>query len=176
MKKRSFTRINLILGLLFLFTFCNCSFIPCLSDSGLEYVTDNPKSDFITGKYKLESKISKYEVLENTENTELIINEDFTFQINNLPIEAWSFGVFQEKENILINILGEWKIIEGENGFLDKKNSIFRVNYNVENNTESPMGYSSSLRIYQKNGKAVIFYSLGDPDSCEAIKFIKVSE
>ncbi len=176
MRKISFTRVNLILGLLFLFTFYNCSLVPCLSDSGLEYVTDNPKSDFIAGKYKLESKISKYGVLENTENTELIINEDFTFQINNLPIEGWSFGVFQEKENILINILGKWKIIEGENGFLNKKNSIFQVNYDVENSEENEKGYSSSWKIYQKNGKAVIFYSLGDPDSCEAIKFIKVSE
>ena len=176
MKKRSFTRVNLILGLLFLFTLYNCSLAPCLSDSGLEYVTDNPKSDFITGKYKLESKISKYEVLENTENTELIINEDFTFQINKLPIEGWSFGVFQEKENILINILGKWKIIEGENGFLNKKNSIFHVNYDIENSKGNSTGYSSSWKIYQKNGKAVILYSLGDPDNCEAVRFTKKSE
>jgi hypothetical protein len=176
MKKRNFTGTKLILALFVLFTLSNCSLAPCLPDSNLEYVTDNPKSAFIAGKYKLESKISKYEVLENTENTELIINEDFTFQINNLPIEGWSFGVFQEKENILINILGKWKITKGENGFLNKKNSIFHVNYDLENSEENSTGYSSSWKIYQKNGKAVIFYSLGDPDNCEAVRFIKLTE
>ena len=176
MKKRNFTEINLILVLLVLFTLSSCSIAQCLSVSDLEYVTEKPKSEFLVGKYKLQSEISEFEILENAENAELIINPDFTFQITELPIEGWEFGVFQEKENIQINIFGKWKIIQGKNEFLDKESSIIRVDYDLENNEDNSAGYGGSWKIYKKYGKAVIFYSLGDPDNCEAVRFIKLSE
>ena len=176
MKIRNFTGINLILVLLVLLTLSNCRLAPCLSDSDLEYVTEKPKSEFIVGKYKLQSEISEFEILENAENTELIINPDFTFQINELPIEGWEFGVFQEKENIQINIFGKWKTFKGKDGFLNKENSIFNTSYSIENNMGDSSGYGGSWKIYEKDGIPVIFYGLGDPDNCEAVRFIKVSE
>jgi hypothetical protein len=176
MEKRKPLIINLILVFILSIIFSNCTLAPCLSDSDLDYVTENPNPEFLVGRYKLDNKTLKYNIFKNSENLELIISSDHTFRINNLPIEGWEFGVFQEKNNIQLNILGKWKTFQGKNGILNKENSIFHTSYNIENNQGDSSAYGGSWKIYEKNGIPVIFYGLGDPDNCEAVRFIKVSE
>lgn len=137
---------------------------------------ENPKPEFLVGKYKLDNRTLEYEIFKDSGDVELVINKDHTFQILKLPIEGAQFGVFNEKKNIRININREWKTFEGKNDFLSRENSIFHVSYNHDYNDSDSMGYGGSWKIYEKGGKPVIFYILGDPDSCEAVRYIKTAE
>ena len=163
-------RIENTLYLLFiLITISSCTLIPCSSYSGLKYVKENPKTDFLVGTYKIDDwTLDKTQGYENSQDARLIINSDGTFQMVNIHRGTIDFRTPYEFDRIKMNANGEWKT------YSDKRSAEFSVNFKFEPSKTDLRNFGTTWGIYEKDKKAVIFIRVGDPDECSSVRFIKI--
>jgi hypothetical protein len=163
MKKTSF-RIKQSLILTFiLLLITSCTLIPCTSDSGLDYVNENPKPNFLIGTYKLDEwTLSKTQGYSNSQNSRLKVYSNGLFELINIPKGTIDINTLYYSEGEDIDANGTWKT-----RFKEGETAQFSVNFS---------SLSMVWKIYEQDEKAVILIRVGDPDNCAAVRFIKTSE
>ena len=154
-----------------LLSICSCTLIPCISDAGLNYVKENPKPDFIVGTYKFDDwTLNKTQGFRNSQDARLIINENGTFELINIPKGTIDINTLYYSDSKRINARGTWRTYfrEGETAkiFMNFKFNLTKVN--IED-------FETTWGIYEEDGRAVVFISVGDPDECAAVRFLKAS-
>lgn len=146
----------------------NCTLIPCDWDSDLNLVEKKPQDKFIIGKYKLDKRtLKKIKGYENSQNTELIINTDGTFEVKNTPKGIMHFMRFENSDEINTTSTGEWK------SSYNKGTAQLHVSIKCDTTNTGVTGFGALWRIYEKNNKAVIFIMVDNPDECTAVRFEK---
>ena len=165
MKIKSLLNFKWILLILFLVVLSNCEFIPCPYYSNLEQLEKLPTEAELIGNYRLIIKTTK-----SFESKKLVLNKNNTFKLQNVPVGVFDIFNSDYKQNVnsLQDITGKWKIVKSENNDYKLNVSIEfkRINSTLEN-------VNTSWKLYEQNNKPVILIILGDPDSCEALSFIK---
>ena len=165
MKRKFLERIlKLTLISTLLFTLTNCYLFPCPYYSGLNEFDETPKNQSVIGNYKLDINPPA-----SSGPGELILMNDSTLIFKNIPISILdNFNSdYNNKKESLQDIKGTWEISK-YNGQLS-----LAVNLKFKKTEGEIRNYKSHWSLYKKNNKPVILIILGDPDSCEALKFIK---
>ncbi|MDY0089432.1 MAG: hypothetical protein RBR78_03605 [Flavobacteriaceae bacterium] len=152
----------------FLITISSCTLIPCGWDSDLDSVKEKPTNEFLIGKYQFDERTKHIQGFENSQNAELNIKSDGTFEINNIPKRALDFNASYMDKSIDVN--GEWKA----NYYKEK--ALLNVKFMFDSTKTDLNDFYTSWRIYKKDQKAVIFIMVGDPDECSAARFEKITE
>ena len=148
-----------------------CTLIPCGWDSDLDLVEKNPKNEFMIGKYKLDERTVEYiPGYENFQNAELNIKSDGTFEMRNIPKRTFDFTSNYNSNNDVVDAIGKWKTS------YNKGTAELNVNVQFDSIKTDLTDFWTSWRIYEKDGKAVVFIIVGDPDSCSAARFEKTNE
>ncbi len=159
----------LIIGIIFPLII-GCNLFPCGWATDLDEIDKKPTPDFLIGKYKLEERTLNFiPGYENAKNAELNLEKNGSLIIKNTPIGTFDFMDYYNETDQNVNAIGNWKARSG------KYTAKLRVNLNFEKEY-SELDVSTSWKIYEKDGKPVIFIILGDPDSCAAARFIKIDE
>jgi hypothetical protein len=164
MKKKSLSNIKWILLILFSVVLSNCGFIPCPYYSDLEQLEKLPTDEQLIGDYKLNIRPPN-----SVGPAELILKQNNTFELKNVPVGVLDVfnADYKQNEKSLQNITGKWK------AYSDKDN--YELNVTIEYNKIDPQleNIGTSWKLYEQDKKPVILIILGDPDSCEALSFIK---
>ena len=106
---------------------------------------------------------------ENAKSAELILKKDGSLEIKSTPIGTFDFMSYYDEADKNMNAIGTWKTKKG------KYNA--ELNVAVEFEKEySELDFRTTWDIYEKNGKPVILIIIGDPDSCAAARFVKITE
>ncbi len=154
-----------------LFTISSCTLIPCGWDSDLDLVENNPKKEFLIGKYKLDERTVKHiQGYENSQNAKLNIKADGTFEMRNTPKRTFDFMSNYNSKDSVVDATGNWKTS------YNKGTAELNVNVHFDSTKTDLTDFWTSWRIYEKNGKAIIFIIVGDPDGCSAARFEKINE
>ena len=147
----------------------SCNLLPCGWDYDLYKIHNEPTSEFIIGKYKLDERTLNYiPEYENAKNAELILEENGTLILKNIPIGTFDFMDYYNETEQNVNAIGNWKVRSGK----------YTANLDVDINFEkeySKLDMTTSWKIYEKERKPVIFIIIGDSDSCTAARFIKTN-
>ena len=69
-----------------------------------------------------------------------------------------------------MDAIGKWKTS------YNKGTAELNVNVQFDSIKTDLTDFWTSWRIYEKDGKAVVFIIVGDPDSCSAARFEKTNE
>ena len=145
----------------------SCNLVPCGWDYDLYKIHNKPTPKFLIGKYKLDKRTLNYiPGYKNAKNAELILEENGALIFENIPIGTFDFMDYYDETEKNVNAIGKWKVRSGN----------YTANLDVDINFEkaySKLDFSTSWKIYEKEGKPVIFIIIGDPDSCAAARFIK---
>ncbi len=159
--------------MLILSTYSSCTLVPCFSDSGLNYLNNNPKPDFLIGTYKLDEwTLNNTQGYKNSHSAQMQINTDGTFQLINIPKGTIDFNTLHYSEGKKINISGKWK-----SKFSNELKAELDVTFLLDSTKNNINNFTStSWKIYQKNQNAVIYIRVGDPDDCAAVRFKKINE
>ena len=100
---------------------------------------------------------------------ELILYENNLFKLKNVPIGVLDVfnSDYKQDRNSLQDITGKWKISNTDNNY--------ELNVSIDyNKIDAQLGIvSANWKLYIKDKSPVILIILGDPDSCEALSFIK---
>lgn len=151
----------------FLITISSCTLIPCGWDSDLDSIKEKPTSEFLIGKYKFDERTKRIQGFENSQNAELNIKSDGTFEIKNIPKRALDFNAsYMDKS---IDVSGEWRASYREG------TAQLGVLVMFDSTKTDLNDFYTSWRIYKKDQKAVIFIMVGDPDECSAARFEKIT-
>lgn len=151
----------------FLITISSCTLIPCGWDSDLDSIKEKPTSEFLIGKYKFDERTKRIQGFENSQNAELNIKSDGTFEINNIPKRALDFNASYMDKGI--DVSGEWRTSYREG------TAQLGVLVMFDSTKTDLNDFYTSWRIYKKDQKAVIFIMVGDPDECSAARFEKIT-
>jgi len=142
----------------------NCRFAPCPYYAGLERLEKLPTKTELKGHYTL-----NIEPLSSVGPAELILYENNLFKLKNIPIGVLDvfYSDYKQGQNSLQDITGKWKISNSDNNY--------ELNVSIDyKKIDSQLGIvSSNWELYYQDKKPVILIILGDPDSCEALSFIK---
>jgi lipocalin len=122
-----------------------------------------PTENELIGDYKLNIK-PPYSV----GPAKLILNKNNTFELKNVPIGVLDVfnSDYKQNQKSLQDITGKWKISNNDNYELKVSIEYNKIDSQLEN-------IGSSWILYEQDKKPVILIILGDPDSCEALSFIK---
>ena len=165
LKMKSLQNIKWILLILISVVLSNCGFIPCPYYSDLEQLEKLPTKGELIGDYKLNINPPN-----SVGPTKLVLNKNSTFELKNIPVGVLDVfnADYEQNGKSLEDITGKWKISKRENNDYELNISIEfnRIDSQLEN-------ISTSWKLYEQNNKPVILIILGDPDSCEALSFIK---
>lgn len=150
------------------------------------FATDKPVFSEIVGEYQLDNASAAF--LEPNDrkligNIKIELSPDSTFIFENLPI----FGPFDDY--CIANGKGEWEI-KKHSSFHSWKLSMkfypFEISGTGRRRFAGPhlfgsvvkqeRGFTTSYFIYNKRPPYAIYDIIGDPDSCEGIKFNKTNE
>ncbi len=146
-----------------LITLTNCYLFPCNYYSDLNKIDEAPEIQNMIGSYKLDIAPPA-----SVGPGELILMDDSTLILKNIPIRILDvFNSDYNKKESLQDIKGTWEFSK-YNGQLS-----LNVNLKFKKIDGEIRNYKSHWSLYKKNIKPVILIILGDPDSCEALKFIK---
>ena len=157
--------------IIILTTISSCTLIPCGWDSDLDVLEEKPTNEFLIGKYKLDERTIKYiQKYENSQNAELNIKADGTFEMRNIPKGTLDFIGYYDSMDINIDAIGEWKTS------YDKGTAELNVNVQFDSTKTNLTDFWTSWRIYEKGKKAVVFIMVGDPDECAAARFERKTE
>ena len=99
----------------------------------------------------------------------LTLKKDSTFIIKQIPIGVLNvfYSDYKQDDNNLENITGTWKITDNYDELkLSVDIQLSDINDKLDN-------IWTSWKLYEKDNKPVVLIILGDPDSCNALKFIK---
>ncbi|HTO36528.1 MAG TPA: hypothetical protein VLZ72_09825 [Flavobacterium sp.] len=151
----------------FLITISSCTLIPCGWDYDLDLVKEKPTNEFLIGKYQFDERTKHIQGFENSQNAELNIKSDGTFEINNIPKRALDFNASYMDKGI--NVSGEWRTS------YRKGTAQLGVLVMFDSTKTDLNDFYTSWRIYKKDQKAVIFIMVGDPDECSAARFEKIT-
>ena len=142
----------------------SCNLVPCGWDYDLYRIHNKPTTKFLIGNYKPDERTRNY--IKEYKNAELILEENGSLIFKNTPIRTFDFMNYYDETEKNVNAIGKWKVKSGN----------YTANLDVDLNFEkaySKLDYSTTWKIYEKEGKAVIFIIIGDPDSCAVARFIK---
>ncbi len=163
MKKKSYRNIKFLLLILFSVLLSNCGFLTCPYYADLEQMEKLPTENELIGDYKLNIKPPN-----SVGPAELILNKNNTFELKNVPIGVLDVfnSDYKQNQKSLQDITGKWKISNNDN---------YELNVSIEYNKIDSLleNIGSSWILYEQDKKPVILIILGDPDSCEALSFIK---
>jgi hypothetical protein len=142
----------------------SCYLIPCNYYSDLDNYDKIPELQKLIGNYKLDIDSPA-----SAAPGELILKKDSTLILKNIPIGVLDVfrSDYDTKEKSPTEINGTWKI----SNYKDQLR--LDVNLKFENVDKKLRNFKTDWDLYKKNEKPVILIILGDPDSCEALKFIK---
>ena len=165
MKKKSHFNIKLFLLILVTVLLSNCGFIPCPYYADLKQLENLPTKMDLKGHYMLNIKPPN-----SVGPVELILYENNIFELKNVPVGVLDVfnSDYKQDQKSLQDITGKWKISNSDNNNYELRVSI---DYNkIDSQLENVGTY---WKLYHQDKKPVILIILGDPDSCEALSFIK---
>ena len=153
------TFINLLFVLL-----SSCYLIPCNYYSDLNKFNNKPNFKQLVGNYQLD-----IEPPASRAQAQLILKKDSTFILKEVPVGVLNVfnSDFEQDDNSLENIIGTWQISD-----YGKETSL-SVDINWSQIDEKLDDSQTSWKLYEKDNKPIVLIILGDPDSCESLKFIK---
>ncbi len=153
----------------FLITISSCTLNPCGWDSDLDSIKEKPTSEFLIGKYKFDERTKRIQGFENSQNAELNIKSDGTFEMKNIPKGTLDFMSYYDSMNVNIDANGKWKVI------YHKGAAELSVKVMFDSTKTDLNNFYTSWKIYKKDKKAVILIMVGDIDECSAARFEKIT-
>lgn len=73
-------------------------------------VTENPQTDFLTGKYKLDQRtLNRVQGYESAADSRLTINTDGTIEMSDVPKGTFDFIGYDKSDGVTIDAKGNWK-------------------------------------------------------------------
>ena len=159
------------LGLIALITITtsSCTYIPCGWDSDLDTIKEEPQTENLIGRYRLDERTIKFiPGYENAQEAELNINADGTFDMQKIPKGTFDFMEYYNSMDINIDAKGRWKTS------FNKGTAKLHVNVKFDSTKTDLKDFWTSWRIYEKDKKPVIFIIVGDPDECAAARFERI--
>ena len=155
---------NLTLVLILLIVFSSCTLIPCAYYSDLDTFDKTPVVSQMVGNYQL-----VIDPPSSRPQAQLILKKDSTFILKEVPVGVINVfdSDFEQDDNSLKNIIGTWHISEYDReDKLSVEIKLSQINKKLED-------IWTNWKLYKIDNKPVVLIMLGDPDSCEALKFIK---
>ncbi len=158
---------NVIYFFIFL-TLSNCRYFNVSPVNGITFkdLTEKPKESEFIGNWSLDE--FSYDAIQNkgfeNKKVRLKFNKDKTFEVQNFP------NIFDfDENNKIIKSKGIWKISKNFEG----KNWVLNMEFGKTEDFISSNGISTDFELYLQNGKLIIWYFIGDPDSGNRFLFTK---
>ena len=156
--------IRIIFTSVVLLSLIGCGLSTCPYYSDLEVIEDEIEKDNLIGIYKLD-----IDPPASVGPGELILKNNSDFILKNIPVgllDVFNSDYSQDSETIN-DINGNWNLVANTN------EPTISVELKFNEIDESLDNTTSTWNLYEKDGTRVILIILGDPDSCEALRFIK---
>ena len=149
------SKLSFPIGIILLLFSCN--YLPCGWDSDLQILKQAPLINELVGVYKPDS-ITKQNI-SGFRLAEFVLDSNGNLVFKNIPIGA--LDIERQNDQSPMNGVGRWDV---------NSNAQISVNLKFEGHEA---GFRTSYRLYNKNGRKVIFMIIGDPDECSAARFVQ---